>query len=341
MTKLSERYSRQELFAPIGKEGQERIRQARVLLAGCGGLGSNCAAILVRAGIGFLRVVDRDVIEISNLQRQSLFDEADARDGVPKAAAAARHLRDVNSDVEVESVVAEIGSDNILQLLDGIDLALDGFDNFESRYILNDACVKLGKPWIYASCLASTVMAKFIFPGRTMCLRCLHRDVPDRASALNCDTVGIVGPAAILGAAIEASIALRFLSSGKVPDEDALICGDVWDLRLENTALSSRMPDCVCCGLGRFEFLGARRKADTTLYGRHAVQVRIHSPGLPGLARLAARLSNLGRVQVSESMLRFQAPPYELTVFADGRAVVNGTTDESLARSLVAQWTGM
>jgi molybdopterin/thiamine biosynthesis adenylyltransferase len=192
------RYSRQELFAPIGPKGQEHIRAARVLIAGCGGLGSNSADLLARAGVGFLRIVDRDLVELSNLQRQFLFNECDAHDSAPKSVAAAKHIATINSDVKVEPVVADIGSDNISDLLQGIDLAIDGFDNLEARYLLNDACVKQNVPWIYGCCVSATVMAGLILPGKTARFRCLHRDLPEPGSVRTCDMAGVIGPAALI-----------------------------------------------------------------------------------------------------------------------------------------------
>jgi adenylyltransferase/sulfurtransferase len=334
------RYSRQERFSAIGAAGQERIRAARVLVTGCGGLGSNSAHLLARAGVGFIRIVDRDVVELSNLQRQSLFDEADVREALPKAVAAARRLRAVNSDVTVEPIVADVEPGNVLGLLEGVELVVDGFDNFEGRYVLNDACVKRGLPWIYGACVGSTAMAQLVVPGRTPCLRCVHRDVPPAGAAETCDMVGIIGPAAAIAASLQVSLALRFLVEGDAAAEACLLCADAWDARLDAIALPPRDPArCPCCGLGRFEYLEAAGQAATPLCG-DAVQVRPLSSQRPDLAALADRLRPLGAVHVSEYLLRLRAPPYELTLFDDGRAVVKGTLDPALARSLVARWVG-
>jgi adenylyltransferase/sulfurtransferase len=335
------RYSRQELFAPIGRAGQERIRAARVLVLGCGGLGSNVASLLARAGVGLLRIADRDVVELSNLQRQALFDEGDARDGVPKAAAAARRIAAINSEVRVEPVIADVGPENVLPLLDGVDLAVDGFDNFEGRYVLNDACVKRGVPWIYGACVGSAAMAQLIVPGTTPCLRCLHRELPRSGAVKTCDMVGIIGPAAALAAAVQASIALRFLVEGAAPPEATLTCADAWSLELERIPLPPRDAACPCCGEGRYDYLESSTRSVTALCGRDAVQVRPLSPGRPDLVALAARLRPLGTVHVNELLLRLRAPPYELTVFDDGRVLVKGTSDEALARSLVSRFIGV
>jgi adenylyltransferase/sulfurtransferase len=335
------RYARQERFAPIGAAGQARIRAARVLVAGCGGLGSNAAALLARAGVGFLRIVDRDVVELTNLQRQSLFDEADARDGAPKAAAAARRIAAVNAEVRVEPVVADLGPENVLALLDGVDLALDGFDNFEGRYVLNDACVKRGVPWVTGACVGATATAQLVVPGETPCLRCVHRALPRPGAAATCDTAGILGPAAVLGAALQASIALRFLVEGAPPAEAALYCADVWTPSLDRLPLPPRAPGCPCCGEGRYEFLEGTPRTVTALCGRDAVQVRALSGARPDLAAIAERLRVVGAVKASALLVRVTAAPYELTVFDDGRVIVKGTSDEVLARSLVSRWVGV
>ena len=332
------RYSRQELFSPIGPEGQTRLRAARVLVAGCGGLGSNSANLLARAGVGFLRIVDRDVIELSNLQRQLLFDQNDAREGSPKAVAAARHLAAINSDVTIEPIVGDIGSDNVLDLLQGTDLVLDGLDNLETRYLLNDACTRQNVPWIYGSCVSSTLMAGLIVPGKTACFRCLHRHLPEPGSVRTCDTAGVIGPAALFAASIQTSIALRFLTDKLC--EAPLIVGGAWDFSLDTIAVQ-RDDSCPCCALKQFEFLKMPGQQALTLCGRNAVQVRAAFDRRPDFKALAARLGALGGVRVNEDLLRFDAPPYALTLFEDGRAIVKGTDDPMLARSLVARWIGI
>jgi molybdopterin-synthase adenylyltransferase len=334
------RYSRQERFAPIGRKGQEQIRAARILITGCGGLGSNSANLLARAGVGFLRIVDRDVIELSNLQRQLLFDQNDAREGWPKALAAGRHLAAINSDLNVEPVAADIGSDNIFDFLQGIDLVLDGFDNLEARYLLNDACVKQNVPWIYGCCVSSTVMAALIVPGKTACFRCLHRDLPEPGSVRTCDTAGVIGPAALIAASIQTSMALRFLTNKTC--EAPLIVGDAWDFSLD-TIVVRRDDKCPCCVFKQFDFLKMRGQQALTLCGRNAVQVRAAFDRRPDFKALAARLGAVGAVRVNEDedLLRLDAPPYALTLFEDGRAIVKGTDDPLLARSLVARWIGV
>ncbi len=337
-----ERYSRQVLFPPIGARGQERIRAARVLLTGCGGLGGESASLLARAGVGLLRIVDRDVVDLSNLQRQALFDEDDARDCVPKAVAAARRLGRVNSDVTVEPVVADVHAGNVLGLLSGIDLVVDGFDNFEGRFLLNDACVRQGLPWVYGACVGESGVSTLIVPGRTPCLRCIQPELPAAGAAPTCDTVGILGPAAHLVASLEVAQALRWLVTQEAPEPAVLLSADVWTLRFHRVELPPRatLPPCPCCVERRFEFLEAATSPAESLCGRDAVMVRSLAESPPSFPEIAARLRPLGEVLVNSFVLRFRLPPYELTLFRDGRCTVKGTADTALARSLVARYLG-
>jgi adenylyltransferase/sulfurtransferase len=338
-----DRYSRQVLFRPIGEAGQARIRAARVLVAGCGGLGAESASLLARAGVGFLRIVDRDVVELSNLQRQALFEESDVSDGIPKAVAAARRLARVNADVVVEPIVADIGPRNVRGLLEGIDLVLDGFDSFESRYLLNDACVEKGLPWVYGACLGSTGLAALIVPGKTPCLRCLMPEPPEPGTSPTCDTAGILGPAAHLAASMQVGRALRWLATGEVPAAAELVYADVWEGRFTRAALPYRPEEsrCPCCVERRFELLSVDVPQATALCGRDSVQVRPLVPSRPDFDALAERLRPLGEVLANAYLLRFRTGDVELTLFSDGRAVVKGTNDPSRARSLVAQTFGV
>jgi molybdopterin-synthase adenylyltransferase len=342
-----DRHSRQVLYAPIGAEGQARIRVARVLLTGCGGLGAEAASLLARAGVGFLRIVDRDVVELTNLQRQALFDETDARDCIPKAVAAARHLAAIDSTVAVEPVVADLHAGNLAGLLEGVDLVVDGFDNFEGRYLLNDACVRAGVPWVHGACVGSYGVSTLIVPGQTPCFRCLQPELPPPGSTPTCDTVGILGPAAHLIAALEVAQALRWLVTRAAPAPAVMVSADVWDLRFQHVELPSRDPRCPCCGGRRFEFLERGPAPAEALCGRDAVLVRPPGGAPPDFAAIAARLRGAhagdGAVAVlaNEFVLRLRKPPHELTLFADGRAIVKGTDDPALARSLVARWFGV
>lgn len=338
-----DRYSRQVLFRPVGEAGQARIRAARVLVAGCGGLGAESASLLARAGIGSLRIVDRDVVELSNLQRQALFEEADVRGGLPKAVAAARHLARVNADVALEPVVVDMGPRNIRELLDGIDLVVDGFDSFESRFLLNDACVEKGLPWVYGACIGSTGLAALLVPGRTPCLRCLMPELPEPGTSATCDTAGILGPAAHLAASMQVGRALRFLATREAPTEAELVYADVWEGRFTRTAVPFRPEEsrCPCCALRRFDFLSVESAQTAALCGRDSVQVRPLVPSRPDFASLAERLRPLGEVLANEHLLRFRTEEVEMTLFSDGRAIVKGTTDPARARSLVARAFGV
>jgi adenylyltransferase/sulfurtransferase len=335
-----DRYSRQVLFRPFGPEGQARVRAARVLVAGCGGLGAEAASLLARAGVGFLRLVDRDVVELSNLQRQALFAEADAREGLPKAVAAARRIARVNAEVTVEPLVADIGPANVGGLLEGVDLVVDGFDSFEARFLLNDACVEKGTPWVYGACVASTGLAALLVPGATPCLRCLLGEIPEPGSAATCDTAGILGPAAHLAASMQVGHALRFLATREAPTEAELVYGDVWEARFTRMTVS-RDPACPCCACRRFDFLSVATPQASALCGRDSVQVRPLVPARPDFAALAERLRPLGTVVSNEYLLRYRNEEVEMTLFADGRAIVKGTTDPARARSLVARTFGV
>ena len=337
---LDDRYSRQLLFRPFGAEGQVRVRAARVLVAGCGGLGAESASLLARAGVGFLRIVDRDVVELSNLQRQALFDEADVREGLPKAVAAARRIARVNADVTVDPVVADVGPRNVRDLLDGIDLVVDGFDSFEARFLLNDACVERGLPWVYGACIASTGLAALLVPGVTPCLRCLLGEVPEPGAAATCDTAGILGPAAHLAASMQVGRALRYLATREAPAEGELVYGDVWEGRFTRMAVP-RDPACPCCVSRRFEFLSVETPQASVLCGRDSVQVRPLVPARPDFSSLAERLRPLGEVVANDHLLRLRTDDVELTLFADGRAIVKGTSDPARARSLVARTFGV
>jgi len=323
-----DRYSRQVLFRPFGPEGQARVRASRVLVAGCGGLGAESASLLARAGVGFLRIVDRDVVELSNLARQALFDEADVREELPKAVAAARRIARVNAEVTVEPLVADVVPGNVRDLLDGIDLVVDGFDSFEARFLLNDACVEKGTPLVYGACIASTGLAALLVPGVTPCLRCLLPELPEPGSAATCDTAGILGPAAHLAASMQVGRALRFLATRVAPSEAELVYGDVWEARFTRMVVP-RDPACTCCAARRFDFLSVETPQAPLV------------PSRPDFAALAERLRPLGEVVSNDWLLRFRTEDAELTLFSDGRAVVKGTADPVRARSLVARTFGV
>jgi molybdopterin-synthase adenylyltransferase len=250
-----DRYARQVNYPPIGVAGQARLRAARVLVAGCGGLGAEAAELLARAGVGFLRLVDRDVVEWTNLHRTALYDEADARERRPKAVAAARHLAAIDPGIVVEPLVTAVGAGNVAKLIEGVDLIVDGFDNFAGRYVLNDACVREGLTWVHGACLGGYGVSTTIVPGVTPCLRCLHPELPPPDAAPTCATAGVLGPAAHLTAALEVAQALRWLITRRAPEPPVLVSVDVWTLQMRRVELPPRDPRCPCCGQRRFEFL--------------------------------------------------------------------------------------
>ena len=333
------RYSRQTRFAPLGEEGQRRISAARVAVVGLGALGSVQAELLARAGVGTLRLLDRDFVEASNLQRQTLYDEADAAEALPKAVAAARRLARVNSLIQLEPIVADLTPRNCEELLAGMDLILDGTDNFETRYLLNDFAVQHGIPWIYGAAVASYGIKLAILPGRTACFRCVYPESP-RGAQPTCETEGVLGPVTAVIAALQAGDALKILAIGGEAVTSRLTTVDVWTGEIRQVAPPARDPDCPCCVRREFPHLDGRHRAPISLCGRNAVQ--IHERSRPvDLVELARRLSALASVRVNEFALRAVLEPYELTVFPDGRAIVKGTTDTGVARSVYARYVGV
>ncbi|MDI7274568.1 MAG: ThiF family adenylyltransferase [Anaerolineae bacterium] len=336
-----ERYARQILFPEFGAEGQRALLQARVVLVGVGALGSHIADSLVRAGVGHLVLADRDYIELNNLQRQALYDEDDIAHGLPKAEAAARKLRRINSSVTVEPRVMDVNYSNVEALVQGADLVLDGTDNFEARYLVNDVCVKHGIPWVYGGVLASYGITMTIVPGRTPCLRCLFAEMPPPGTMPTCDVAGILGPVVKIIGALEASEALKLLT-GRGTLNPGLTTVDVWQYHLETVPVARVEGACPTCGQRRFDFLEATGGTKTTtLCGRNAVQVTV--PGAPqlSLAQLAERLRPVcDQVSVNEFMLRCAVEGYELTVFPDARAIIKGTQDEAVAKTLYARYVG-
>jgi adenylyltransferase/sulfurtransferase len=332
------RYSRQIRFAPWGDAGQQRIRRSAVVIVGCGALGTVTAELLTRAGVGRLRIVDRDFVELSNLQRQFLFEESDAAEGLPKAVAAVRRLARLNSEVRLEPVVADLVPANAEELLEDADVVLDGTDNFETRFLINDAAVATGRPWIYAAAVGSYGLKFAIMPGRTACLRCVYPEPPQGAQP-TCETEGVLGPLTATIASLAAADALKILASGPEAVETRLTTVDVWTGAIRQIATPSRDPQCPCCGRREFVYLDGSRRAPISLCGRNAVQ--IHERSRPvNLHELAQRLSAIAPVRANEFALRASLDPYELTVFPDGRAIIKGTTDPGIARSLYARYVG-
>jgi molybdopterin-synthase adenylyltransferase len=342
-TEQYEKYSRQILFPGIGEAGQERLLSSSAVLVGCGAVGAVVANLLVRSGVGRLRIIDRDFVEPSNLQRQTLFEESDARDALPKAVAAERRLRAIRLDVSVEGIVADLTPANAHELLEGFPLILDGTDNFETRLLVNDAAISLGVPWIYGAALASYGVTVTILPGESACLACLvESDQAPAHSGLEetCDTAGVLNAAGGVIASMEASEALKLLAGKREALCGKLISCDVWSGRFQSIRVA-RNPKCRACGRREFSYLEGNLQPHLTMCGRDSVQIHERHRRLD-LAELGRRLAaaSTSEVRRNDFLLRFQVPPYEMTVFADGRAIVKGTRDPSVARSIYARFIG-
>jgi len=345
MTDVPPRYRKQTLFEGIGEEGQRKICAGRALVVGCGALGSVIADQLVRAGVGLVRIVDRDFVDITNLQRQVLYDERDVEAHLPKAVAAADKLRHINSTVTVEPVVADVNHTNVLKLADGVDVIVDGTDNFEVRFLINDVSLETGVPWINGGCVGSHGQVMAIVPGATACYRCLIEDVPDPGSTDTCDTAGVIGPAVNVVASLEVVEALKLLSGQRELIEPVLTILDVWDgslRRLKMEGLSSKTNCPACQGGERLWLRGERGSRTTVLCGRNAVQLSPSEPGELSPADLAARLKDVGHITQNPFLLRLRVtdPDREITVFRDGRAIITGTEDLTEARGLYARYVG-
>ena len=337
--KLQEKYSRQILFAPLGAKGQERLLASSAVLVGCGALGTAVANLLVRAGVGRLRIIDRDFVEPSNLQRQTLFEESDARDALPKAVAAERRLRAANSSVTVEGIVADLTPRNAEEMLGGFPLILDGTDNFETRFLVNDAALKLGVPWIYAAAVASYGLTMTVQPGESACLACLVESGGAAGIEETCDTAGVLNAIVGVIASIEAAEAIKLLAGRKEALHGRLISCDVWSGRFQSIRVA-RNADCRACARREFKYLEGEAQPQITLCGRDSVQIHERRRALD-LGELRHRLAPaVADVRANDFLLRFAVPPYEMTVFADGRAVIKGTCDAGVARSLYARYIG-
>jgi adenylyltransferase/sulfurtransferase len=334
------RYSRQELFAGIGVAGQEKIRAARVAVVGCGALGSSLAEMMVRAGAGAVTVIDRDYVEASNLQRQSLFDESDVARGMPKAAAAAARLTALNSDVDVRGIVADLAVDNAGGLLAGHTLVLDGTDNFETRFLVNDVCVRDGIDWVYGACVGAYGLALAVRPHVSPCLRCVLEEMPPPGSSPTCDTAGVIAPIVHVVTGIQAAEGLKLLA-GRY---DALLPGivtvDLWQGTFEVMDLRGQKPWCPACTSARYEYADAAAAPTAVLCGRDAVQIRAPRGGALDLGALASRLAGVADVTANEHLVRFAADGAEFVVFRDGRAIVKNVHDVAQARSLYARYVG-
>ncbi|MGH9340576.1 MAG: ThiF family adenylyltransferase [Acidobacteriota bacterium] len=338
------RYSRQILFQGIGEPGQRKIEAGRLAVIGCGALGTVSAEMLVRAGVGHLRIIDRDFVEESNLQRQSLFIEADVRSGIPKAIAAQKALQAINSGIKIEGRVEDVTFENIGPLCDGADILIDGTDNFETRYLVNDFAVKNSVPWIYGACVGSYGISVPFLPG-TFCLQCFFEQPPDAGTLETCDTAGILSPAVHAVAAYQVTQAMRILvKSGSKEDGPSvrILQFDLWEDSLRLLwADKIRNPDCPCCGKRQFRFLeGSAESRLVRLCGRNAVQVKPRQSGRLDFSELAKRLERTARVRFNQYMMRIEVNGWEIALFPDGRSIIKGTDDFAEARSVYARYIG-
>jgi adenylyltransferase/sulfurtransferase len=343
-TGRSRRYIRQELLPQFGRDGQARLTQTHVAIIGCGALGSAAADSLARAGIGRLTVIDRDYVEIHNLQRQTLFDEADVAGRIPKAVAAAERLNRINSNIAIDPIVTDVNSGNIAELTAGADLLLDGTDNFETRYLINDLAVKTGRPWVYGGVIATGGITMTIRPGISPCLRCVFPDPPEPGSAPTCDTAGVLGSAVQVIASIEVSEVIKLAVGANAAVNRGLLSVDLWSLDFRSIDVGARNPECPCCGRSDFEFLDRPAGAsETVLCGHDAIQVRPQAASAVDLDQLAARLRPIGEVKSNRYLVRFTEPGAnrELTIFPDGRAIIKGTEDAREARTIYARYIGV
>ena len=337
LSAFCERYSRQALFAPIGPEGQKRIRQAKVALVGCGAIGASTSILLARAGVGTLRIIDRDYVESSNLQRQLLFDEEDARQSLPKAEAAARKIAAINSEVVVEAYVKDL-TPQTAHLLEEVNLILDCTDNFETRYLINDFAVKSGIPWIYAAAVGSYAVTMNVLPGETACLACIFPE-PPRGTFATCETAGILNGAANLVASLQVTEALKLIVGAHESLRRSLLSFDLWSNERSEISTATRLGNCSVCVERRFDYLEGKSRPQITLCGRNSVQ--IHERERPvDFSEMSSRLSPHGQVRYNEMVLKFWREAYEMTLFRDGRAIIKGTTDPAVARSLYAKFVG-
>jgi adenylyltransferase/sulfurtransferase len=338
---MDERYSRQILFSGIGKEGQARLLRSRVLIVGCGALGSAQAESLARAGVGNLRIVDRDFVEASNLQRQTMFTERDALERTPKAIAAANHIREFAAGIAVEPEIADVNNSNIERLIKDCDVVLDGTDNFATRYLINDACVKHEIDWIYGAAVGSYGVTMTIRPHQTACLRCVFEEAPPAASAPTCDTAGVIMPIISIVAAVQVAEALKLLIGQVESLHRSLMQFDVWRNEWRKINPGPPAPGCITCAVEKFETLEAvAGDFAAVLCGRNAVQISPAQATQLDLGQLAARLKATGEVKFNDYLLRFRTGQYEMTVFQDARSIISGTSEVQIARSLYAKYIG-
>jgi adenylyltransferase/sulfurtransferase len=336
-----DRYSRQILFAGIGAEGQQHLRASRALIVGCGALGSAQVEALARAGVGHLRIADRDFVEASNLQRQAMFTEKDAADRIPKAVAAARHVKELNSEIAVEPEVLDVNHSNVERLIERCDVVLDGTDNFSTRYLLNDACVKHEVNWVYGAAVGSYGVTMTIRPHQTPCLSCVFEEAPPAASAPTCDTAGVIMPIISIVAAVQVTETLKLLTNNLDELHRSLMQFDVWRNEWRRINPGPPREDCPTCARSQFETLApVTNEFAAVLCGRNAVQISPGSSARVDFASLAERLRPNGEVKFNDYLLRFRTGEFELTVFPDARSIIHGTDEITTARSLYAKFIG-
>lgn len=338
-----DRYVRQMRYPPFGEEGQRKLVESKVLLCGCGALGSVLASTLARAGVGHLKIVDRDFLELNNLQRQVLYDEEDVAAGLPKAVAAQAKLRKINSEIDIEAVVTDVDNTNIASLVDGVDMILDGTDNFETRFLLNDAAQKFDLPWVYGGCIGAEGQTMTIIPGDTPCLRCLMHEAPPPGTTATCDSAGIIGPIVNIIASMQACEALKILSGNRDAISRVLNVFEIWDNRLRQVKLDTLKDsvDCPTCKGEEFPWLdGSRGTHTAVLCGRNAVQLSYPEREAIDLSILARKLEGVGRVTHNRFLLRFEVDNYAITVFPDGRSIIGGTDDITEARTVHSKYIG-
>ena len=333
-----QRYSRQLLFSGIGAEGQRSLTIARVAIVGCGATGSAAASLLARAGVGTIRIVDRDYVEPSNLQRQSLFDESDAAESLPKAIAAARKIAAFNSQIVVDPHVADLTPSNIAALLEGMQLILDGTDNFETRYLINDFAVQQSLPWIYTAAVGSYGVTMNIIPGETACLACIFPEAP-RGMFETCETAGILNTAVNWAASVTATEAVKLLVGAEKRLRRTLLSFDLWSNQHGQVTAARPRVGCSVCSERKFLHLAGKDRPQVTLCGRNSVQIHERARTVD-LAEMSRRLKPHGAVRHNDFVLKFWHEPYEMTLFPDGRAIIKGTTDTTVARSLYARYVG-
>ncbi len=344
MDQSLERYSRQILFQHIGGERQKVLMNSSAVVIGCGALGTVSSSYLTRAGIGQIRIVDRDFVEESNLQRQILFDENDISENLPKAIAAQRKLQKINTKVKIEGIVTDVNYANIEELTQGVDIIIDGTDNFETRFLINDFCVKNSVPWIYGACIGGRGVVMNIIPSETPCLRCVFETMPQIGSFPTCDTAGVIGPIAGIIASIQVTEAIKILSEDYESINKTLIEIDVWNTKFRQIDVSGlkELNNCPTCKLHNYTFLEAEDGVMATfLCGKNAVQVMSRNRGNIDLRQLEQRLGSVANVSCNAFMLKFKVKDHEFTVFPDGRAIITGTADSSTAKTLYSKYLGM